>query len=896
MARLPTPGKDDGTWGTVLNDFLSQAHNADGTLKDVAVTSAGAYAKPTPGIPSSDLTSTVQTSLGKADTALQSAPVSSVNSKTGTVILSASDVGAPTTLAGDNDVVVSSPADTQVLTYDGATSKWKNKAAPAAPVTSVAGKTGAVTLAEGDIASLTSDLAATEKTTNKGAASGYAPLDGTSKVPTANLGGAGADSTTYLRGDQTWTTLPAAPVTSVAGKTGAVTLVKADVGLGSVDNTSDVSKPVSTATQTALNGKVDTTRQITAGTGLTGGGDLTADRTLAVTYGATAGTVAQGNDSRLTAASTAVQSVNGKTGTSVTLAASDLGAISQTTADGRYLQTSGGTVTGPVTINDTAASSPSTLPIGYGNSASLTGLEVTSSYPSDDVGDGTDGTGRLNLYSYQRANTYSFGETVRNFIMRSDAKSMTAWYLSTGLYDGTSRNPVGTSWKPVAWTGAHFEANDHGSIHGHWEVEVPDSTGALQGRLEVPYLDQSKLSNSISSATIGVDYTNIRTNLADFTVRAQNITTGDYTGQTTALRVGGNNTVNKDIRLSISSDMQASGDRWKLRANIDSEAGANAGTNFQIIRCADDGTVLGTGLFIQRSDGQVTLGAPSAKTARMAAVWGTSGMHGFSAQPSTSPGVAAAYDAQMAAGTDRVIQSFVQSTDTNRRWVTYADGKQEWGDGTSTRDTNLYRSAAGTLKTDNSLVITGSLTVGGAAITSNASPSTQPTDLGYQSWAYDPIGCRAGQILTSGVLFMVRLQIRQSLSLSTIYIGVTTPGSGLTAGQNLVGLYNSSGTLVGSTGDQATSWTTGSAEKIISLTSSAAVTAGFYWVGILSNGTTPPTLAVGSQLIGNLGGAAAGGSARRFGSFGSALTALPTSVTPSLITAVTNQTYWVAVS
>jgi len=36
-------------------------------------------------------------------------------------------------------------------------------------------------------------------------------------------------------------------VTSVAGKTGAVTLVKADVGLGNVDNTSDVNKPVSTA-------------------------------------------------------------------------------------------------------------------------------------------------------------------------------------------------------------------------------------------------------------------------------------------------------------------------------------------------------------------------------------------------------------------------------------------------------------------------------------------------------------------------------------------------------------------------------------------------------------------------------------------------------------------------
>lgn len=41
-----------------------------------------------------------------------------------------------------------------------------------------------------------------------------------------------------------------------------VTVTKGDVGLGNVDNTSDAAKPVSTATQTALNGKVDTTRTI----------------------------------------------------------------------------------------------------------------------------------------------------------------------------------------------------------------------------------------------------------------------------------------------------------------------------------------------------------------------------------------------------------------------------------------------------------------------------------------------------------------------------------------------------------------------------------------------------------------------------------------------------------
>ena len=42
MARLPTPGSDDGQWGAILNDFLDVSHNSDGTLKTSELTSAGA--------------------------------------------------------------------------------------------------------------------------------------------------------------------------------------------------------------------------------------------------------------------------------------------------------------------------------------------------------------------------------------------------------------------------------------------------------------------------------------------------------------------------------------------------------------------------------------------------------------------------------------------------------------------------------------------------------------------------------------------------------------------------------------------------------------------------------------------------------------------------------------
>lgn len=56
------------------------------------------------------------------------------------------------------------------------------------------------------------------------------------------------------------------------------------------------------AAQASADAKVPTSRLITAGTGLTGGGDLSADRTLTVAYGTTAGTAAQGNDTRITTA------------------------------------------------------------------------------------------------------------------------------------------------------------------------------------------------------------------------------------------------------------------------------------------------------------------------------------------------------------------------------------------------------------------------------------------------------------------------------------------------------------------------------------------------------------------------------------------------------------------
>lgn len=69
-------------------------------------------------------------------------------------------------------------------------------------------------------------------------------------------------------------------------------IVKGDIGLGNVDNTSDVNKPVSTAQAAADALKVNLARNVSTGCGLAGGGDLSADRTirLSLTINAQTGT------------------------------------------------------------------------------------------------------------------------------------------------------------------------------------------------------------------------------------------------------------------------------------------------------------------------------------------------------------------------------------------------------------------------------------------------------------------------------------------------------------------------------------------------------------------------------------------------------------------------------
>lgn len=239
--RLPIPGQDDGQWGDILNSFLLTTHTSDGALKNGSITTAqlqdnsvseaklessvqaklnadpaasdatasikgviqlagdlsGTADAPviaTSAIAKAKLAPAVQASLDKADSALQSAPVSSVNTRTGAVFVTKADVGLPNVdntadtakpISSATQAALSAKADsTSVVHLTGDESIQGIKSFSASPtvpspttptqvanksyvdtaiaggVSSVAGKTGAVSLVETDIANLSIDLAA----------------------------------------------------------------------------------------------------------------------------------------------------------------------------------------------------------------------------------------------------------------------------------------------------------------------------------------------------------------------------------------------------------------------------------------------------------------------------------------------------------------------------------------------------------------------------------------------------------------------------------------------------------------------------------------------------------------------------------------------------------------
>ena len=208
-----------------------------------------------------------------------------------TAYLMAGEVPAGFTLAATDDVGTTPvSAKYQVTEYiDGAAVRTYLIKVPSAAVSIDLG-----TVATEPIVTGTYQLVA-----EKGTANGYASLDATGKVPTAQLpsgSGGGAtdhgaltgladdDHTQYLtqaRGDARYYTetesnsllaakADSSTLTSHTGNTSNPhSVTKTQVGLGNVDNTADSVKPISSATQAALDAKQPLDADLTTIAGLT---------------------------------------------------------------------------------------------------------------------------------------------------------------------------------------------------------------------------------------------------------------------------------------------------------------------------------------------------------------------------------------------------------------------------------------------------------------------------------------------------------------------------------------------------------------------------------------------------------------------------------------------------
>jgi hypothetical protein len=170
----------------------------------------------------------------------------------------------------------------------------------------------------------------------------------------------------------------------------------------------------------------------------------------------------------------------------------------------------------------------------------------------------------------------------------------------------------------------------------------------------------------------------------------------------------------------------------------------------------------------------------------------------------------------------------------------------------------------------------------GKSSTSHTHPglgNTTPADQNLLAWSFDPSAVTSGSLTTNGVLYLVRLIPRDGTA-TKIYWYVTNSAVTATAGQNEVGIFNSSGTRLAST--NVDSVITAAGLKQTTISDQTISGSPMLWAAFVFNAATPPTLArsttVSSGTLTNVGLTTA---VYRYATNGTGRTAIPSSITPS---------------
>lgn len=133
---------------------------------------------------------------------------------------------------------------------------------------------------------------------------------------------------------------------------------------------------------------------------------------------------------------------------------------------------------------------------------------------------------------------------------------------------------------------------------------------------------------------------------------------------------------------------------------------------------------------------------------------------------------------------------------------------------------------------------------GGGSGSSGSGPEWGPADQGLLTWNYDPSAAGATwnpTARTNGYLFLTAVLLRAPATLTHVLYGLSgAQTSGLTPGENVIGLYDSRGALVARTGDQTAIWSSTARQKVnrVAWEKPYRAAAGRYYVVFLYNGVT----------------------------------------------------------
>ena len=213
---------------------------------------------------------------------IQAGAITAITAGTG---LTGGTITSTGTIAAD---IAPSGAGTSTQLVGATDSRLTNARTPTVHATShAAAGSDPLTLSQSQITNLTTDLAGKVPTTRQVIAGTGLTGGGDLSANRTFTVAFGTTSTTACQGNDSRLSDARTPTSHAASH----------AAIGSDPIT--ISQSQVTSLVTDLANKVATSRQIIAGTGLTGGGNLTADRTLTVAYGSIGGTACEGNDSRL---------------------------------------------------------------------------------------------------------------------------------------------------------------------------------------------------------------------------------------------------------------------------------------------------------------------------------------------------------------------------------------------------------------------------------------------------------------------------------------------------------------------------------------------------------------------------------------------------------------------